>query len=280
MNCQQCGREAVPEAKFCVNCGSPLELRCPACQTPYDLGSRFCSLCGRSLPEVGMSDQPAQPGHSTQPQQSTRQEESIQSTQPAQPVHPEQPAQSGPRSYACPRCHQVNYSDSEYCFACGLPLEDSSNDVPIASAPANSPAETLAGFWVRLVAYFIDNILAVVSAVIVVGLFSSPSEFSSPSDLAMSIMIFLGIWLGYFTALTATRATTIGKNFFGLYVVRSDGSKVGFLRAFFRSLTVLLILAVAWGTVLGALLLIIPYVRTLHDHICDTKVVRRLGRPS
>jgi len=64
MICQKCGREAGPDARFCVDCGSPLEFRCPGCQTPYDPGSRFCSLCGRSLSEVASSyseDQPRQP---------------------------------------------------------------------------------------------------------------------------------------------------------------------------------------------------------------------------
>ena len=274
MNCQQCGREAEEGAKFCVDCGSPLELRCPACQTPYELGSRFCALCGRVLPEVGVSEQATQPELPAQQDQSSRHEGSIQSSPPTQPVQPEQPAPSGPRSFACPRCHQSNYPDSEFCFACGMPLEDSSNDFSFHKTPDTSPSETLAGFWVRLVAYVIDNILALVAASLVVRL------FSSPDDIAASITIFLGIWLGYFTVLIATRATTVGKNFLGLYVVRSDGSSVGLARAFYRSLAVFLVLAVAFFTVLGLLLLIIPYVRNFHDLICDTKVIRRRGPAS
>ncbi len=274
MNCKKCGLEAEKGAKFCVDCGSPLELRCPACQTPYDLGSRFCALCGRVLPEVGVYDQSTHPELPAQQDQSSRPEGLIQSTPPTQPVQPEQPAPSGPQSFACPRCHQSNYPDSEYCFACGMPLEDSSNDFSFHITPDTSPSETLAGFWVRLVAYVIDNILAIVAAGMVVGL------FSSPYNIAASLIIFLGIWLGYFTVLIATRATTVGKNFFGLFVVRSDGSRVGLVRAFFRSLTILLILAVAYGTVLGLFLLLIPSVRALHDRICDTKVVSRRGKTS
>ena len=274
MNCKKCGLEAEKGAKFCVDCGSPLELRCPACQTPYDLGSRFCALCGRVLPEVAVYDQSTQLELPAQQDQSSRSEGLIQSTPPTQPVQPEQPAPPGPQSFACPRCHQSNYPDSEYCFACGMPLEDSSNDFSFHITPDTSPSETLAGFWVRLVAYVIDNILAIVAAGMVVGL------FSSPYDIAASLIIFLGIWLGYFTVLIATRATTVGKNFFGLFVVRSDGSRVGLVRAFFRSLTILLILAVAYGTVLGLFLLLIPSVRALHDRICDTKVVSRRGQMS
>ena len=151
MTCQKCGREAEQGAKFCVDCGSPLELRCPACQTPFEFGSRFCSLCGRTLPEAEVSQQPdltdqsSQPDRSSQPTQLSQPDQSPQLTQPTQldpsskptqlaqpdqssqatqPTQPEQPVQSGRRSLSCPRCHQEKLlPTAEYCFACGMPLE-------------------------------------------------------------------------------------------------------------------------------------------------------------
>lgn len=275
MICQQCGREAGPDAKYCVDCGSPLELRCPGCQTPYDPGSRFCSLCGRSLSEVASSDSEDQP---RQPELS----ESLPEHRKTE-LQPkiEGRFQDDAKSYSCPRCRQRNAFDAEYCFACGLPLEDPADIVKTSSSSVGMASEEPAGFFVRLIAYLIDNVLAIVCASFVVGLFTSPDELSDfDSETVGSILIFLGVWVGYFALLVATRATTVGKSFFGLYVVRSEGSRVGLVRAVFRSVSLLLVLAVAYGTVLGVFLLLIPFVRTLHDHICDTKVVQRRRQKS
>lgn len=270
MICQNCGREAATEAKFCVECGSPLVLRCPACQTAYDLGSRFCSLCGRSLPE-SVNSAPENK------QEQTEVTEPVRETHRTElPSQFEEPAPAASQFYPCPRCHQKNSSDAEYCFACGMPIENPYDSSHSSATSIGMASEEPAGFFVRLIAYLIDNVLAFVCVSIAVGLFASPDELSEfNSDIVGAAFLGLGIWVGYFTILIATRATTVGKSFFGLYVVRSDGSKVGLLRALTRSMTLLLVLALAYGTVLGLFLLVIPYVRTLHDHICDTRVVRR-----
>ncbi len=270
MICQKCGREAGPEAKFCVDCGSPLVLRCPACQTPYDLGSRFCSLCGRSLPEAvtfTLEETPETP----------ELHEPLQETQQVDPPPQfEVSVQSGSLSHPCPRCSQHNASNAEYCFACGMPLEIPADIATSSTTSANMSSEEPAGFFGRLIAYLIDNVLAVACASLAVGSFASPGDFRDfDSAFVGSLLIFLVVWVGYFTSLIAIRATTVGKSFLGLYVVRSDGSRVGLGRAFFRSLTLLLILTVAYVTVIGVFLLIIPYVRTLHDRIWDTMVVQR-----
>jgi len=49
MACSHCGAENRPEAKFCVECGSPLVSGCPRCGTVNAPGSRFCDECGTSL---------------------------------------------------------------------------------------------------------------------------------------------------------------------------------------------------------------------------------------
>ena len=68
-------------------------------------------------------------------------------------------------------------------------------------------------------------------------------------------------------------STTIGKRIFGLYVLRPDGSKLGFGRAFARWLATNLSLIL-----LGIGFLMIAFRRDkrgLHDLICDTMVVKR-----
>ena len=48
-NCGNCGAQNPDGAKFCMECGSKLELRCPQCSTPYAAGQKFCMECGASL---------------------------------------------------------------------------------------------------------------------------------------------------------------------------------------------------------------------------------------
>ena len=271
MNCQQCGREAVPEAKFCVDCGSPLELRCPACQTPYDLGSRFCALCGRSLPEVFPSDPDDQPGKPDLPDVLGEPRQ----TEP--PAQAEKPSQGAPQSYSCPRCHQRNATDADYCFACGMPLDDSRNDGQSSNAIGNSSADLPAGFWVRLFAYLIDGlIIGFASFVIVMVLLGDLPSFileSSNFDKLVGLLTVV-----YNTVFIAVSAKTGGKHQFRLLVLRTDGSRIGPGRALARSLF----------TGLSALILGLGFLmiavredkRGLHDLICDTKVVRQLRRPS
>ena len=49
MNCQGCGTENLLEARFCVNCGAPLLVRCPQCDAVLPPGARFCPACGKPL---------------------------------------------------------------------------------------------------------------------------------------------------------------------------------------------------------------------------------------
>lgn len=49
MTCTICGHNNSEGASFCSNCGSPLGLRCPSCESPYEAGASFCSNCGTRL---------------------------------------------------------------------------------------------------------------------------------------------------------------------------------------------------------------------------------------
>ena len=88
------------------------------------------------------------------------------------------------------------------------------------------------------------------------------------------------MWIVWGSSLTLYRAigwsiwsTTVGKRIFALYVVRTDGSKIGFWLALARSLCY----------IVSELLLLVGFLlialredkRGLHDLICDTMVVRR-----
>ena len=49
--CPHCGAEAVHGAKFCANCGKPMDIKvtCAKCGTEVDAGTKFCPECGNNL---------------------------------------------------------------------------------------------------------------------------------------------------------------------------------------------------------------------------------------
>ncbi|HEY2939468.1 MAG TPA: adenylate/guanylate cyclase domain-containing protein, partial [Gaiellaceae bacterium] len=49
MTCPSCSTENKADAKFCVECGTPLALACPSCGAPHAVGQRFCAECGTPL---------------------------------------------------------------------------------------------------------------------------------------------------------------------------------------------------------------------------------------
>src|SRR5262249_27540376 len=49
MFCSSCGTANPADAAFCEQCGSKLELLCPACKGPVSPVARFCNKCGVSL---------------------------------------------------------------------------------------------------------------------------------------------------------------------------------------------------------------------------------------
>ena len=88
------------------------------------------------------------------------------------------------------------------------------------------------------------------------------AEFINWSISILYAPILLAIW-----------ATTVGKRALGMYVVRTDGSRIGFWRALGRELAKLLSFIT-----LGAGFWMVAFredKRGLHDLIADTVVVRR-----
>jgi class 3 adenylate cyclase/tetratricopeptide (TPR) repeat protein len=49
MNCPQCQSENPEDAKFCIDCGAPMELPCPNCGAPTPAKGRFCKECGSDI---------------------------------------------------------------------------------------------------------------------------------------------------------------------------------------------------------------------------------------
>ncbi len=60
-HCPACGATSPEGARFCGDCGGPLEIACPACGVPVEHGKRFCHSCGSPLhaPAAGAAAGPA-----------------------------------------------------------------------------------------------------------------------------------------------------------------------------------------------------------------------------
>ena len=199
-----------------------------------------------------------------------------------------------------------------WCFSCGAAFPAAPPAGPAGSFPPYAPSPASGGlagerpaafalgqpggFWIRLLPYIIDRLIIPLPLIllwIMLGLpspdFDNLEEALNPPPafqfLQMTIAFLL---LLYDTAFIALRGATPGKQLFGLYVARANGSRVGWGRALSRHLLTTLTLnfafftLFAWGIVglafLAAIFLVVafhPYKRGLHDLICDTVVIRR-----
>jgi uncharacterized RDD family membrane protein YckC len=147
-----------------------------------------------------------------------------------------------------------------------------------------APALRYAGFWVRLLAVFVDSI-AVFLMYFVVGIFLTIAERLSmrggaePSEdvevviiLTFSVMLF-AIPMLYESLFTGRFGATLGKMACGLRVVRPDGARITYGRSFGRYFAKCIsYLTFYIGFILAAF---DGEKRALHDHICSTRVVRK-----
>lgn len=144
-----------------------------------------------------------------------------------------------------------------------------------------------AGFWKRVAASFIDSFvttalsyavqipLMMIFGVGMAGMAGSDNPFGTGAGVAMIVMIYmvaLIIPLLYFSWMhSSSSQASLGKMAVGIKVVRSDGQRITFWRAFGRY----------WALIPSALILLIGYMmagfterkQALHDMICDTLVV-------
>lgn len=145
-----------------------------------------------------------------------------------------------------------------------------------------------AGFWKRVAASFIDSFIttAVTYAVQIplmmifgIGMagsgFGGDDPFATGGGLVMILLIYaisISIPLFYFSWMhSSSSQASLGKMAVGIKVVRGDGQRITFWRAFGRY----------WALIPSAIILGIGYLmagfterkQALHDMICDTLVV-------
>jgi uncharacterized RDD family membrane protein YckC len=135
-----------------------------------------------------------------------------------------------------------------------------------------------AGFWIRFGAKFIDGIILwVINTVIgfLGGLLIMPNPEGAGFIGVQFVIMLLQICLGaaYTTWFLGRFGATLGKMACKIEVVRPDGGSISYARALGRHFA-------EW---ISGMILCIGYImaafddekRTLHDRICDTRVVRK-----
>ena len=178
----------------------------------------------------------------------------------------------------CPRCRSVIEPDSRYCFSCGLPIdEQDAGPQPEGTHYGTVPDARYdgipGGFWIRLAAWFIDLAVITLAELALIGLWPGFDIYFDENASYfhwVDLMAFVGI-VCYYTFAVSVFQTTIGKRLLGLYVLRTNGSRVGPGRA----------LARYFAGIFSWVLFGIGYLmiglrndkRGLHDLMCDTAVV-------
>jgi uncharacterized RDD family membrane protein YckC len=174
---------------------------------------------------------------------------------------------------AFPREDMIPYGDAWVCALCKPIFVQK-----LKEGVSLSGAMEYGGFWIRLGAKFIDWIIITVAMValyaVVVPMMGSarnPSSFLAIQGLLM--LLQFAIPVAYGTWFLGRFAATIGKMACGLKVVTAEGGRVTYARALGRCL----------AEIISQIILYIGYIiaasddekRTLHDRICNTRVVKK-----
>ena len=136
-------------------------------------------------------------------------------------------------------------------------------------------ASFIDSFITTALSYIVQIPLMMIFGVSMVGMAGGDDPFASGAGIAMIGLIYvvsIGIPLLYFSWMhSSTHQASLGKMAVGIKVVRSNGERISFWRAFGRY----------WAMIPSALILLIGYLmagfterkQALHDMICDTLVV-------
>ena len=178
-------------------------------------------------------------------------------------------------SVPCPVCGSQTLGLDRRCTSCGAASEDEEASRAESLQIDVLKQGSLGNVGSRMAAAIMDVLLLLLAVEIglrTIGNFGL-GFYSLLGNLEL-ILSFLVFSIVYNPILVGVFTTTPGKRALKLRVVRSDGSRVGFSRAFLRELAKF-----------GPMLLVNAFVmafrsdrRGLHDLLADTVVVRRDGR--
>lgn len=147
----------------------------------------------------------------------------------------------------CTKCGAEIADDAAYCTACGEASGTAANEEsrPAAKSDAvrQQEAVTYAGFWLRAIAWVIDNVLlAIVVAVFIMRPLMEHAGLSvknpwviltgqSRQVYAINLMMLMAQWLYWAFFESSAWQATVGKKMLGLYVTDVQGKRLTFGRA-------------------------------------------------
>jgi uncharacterized RDD family membrane protein YckC len=134
----------------------------------------------------------------------------------------------------------------------------------VRGGPRSIPSSAYAGFWIRVVALLIDELLLLALFFLLLKMVGGPA----------SVIVFLIVIALYFPLMESSGSQgTIGKGMCALAVTETSGYRISFLRALVR-----LVGRLAFNLLFGLGYLLVaftPRKRGLHDYIAGTVVLRR-----
>jgi uncharacterized RDD family membrane protein YckC len=122
-----------------------------------------------------------------------------------------------------------------------------------------------AGFWIRFFAGILDLALLAPFAITLFYLGKNPQMAGAAHFMSYTISI---AYVAYF--LSGKKQATFGKRLMGIYVARSDGSKLTTSRAISRAAS-----SILTSLTLGLGFIVVVFNKekiSLHDFLCDTRV--------
>ena len=212
----------------------------------------------------------------------------------------------------CSKCGTAIPQNAAFCTACGQPLNQPSTlaasapgfatATPLAAAPPYGyvaspafPAMAYAGFWLRVVAYLIDGLLAGIGfgvlaligvAMVGVGHFkdfaqgaNNPDDFFTPDVIGIVFVLaataVVMVWLYYAGMESSIYQGTLGKMALGLIVTDLEGRRISFGRAtgryFSKLITGLIPLGIGY-----AMAGFTEKKQALHDMMASCLVLRKV----
>jgi uncharacterized RDD family membrane protein YckC len=188
----------------------------------------------------------------------------------------------------CPVCNHEQ-PEGTTCASCGLiyaKYNSAQRQENSIASPENIPAEPSerselmekpkAGFWLRLVALMIDGFLVLLIQIILGALLAyiGSNGFNLHNSASMLVQLFSTIVsLFYWIFFTGYCGQTPGKMLLRIQVVTSDGTTLGYGKAFYREVV---------GKFISSIILCIGYLmaafddqkQALHDRMAKTYVIK------
>lgn len=183
----------------------------------------------------------------------------------------------------CPHCGAAIEENSGFCGSCGQRLAT-------PAAAWGQPAEVrvaYAGFWLRAVAYLIDNLLLgfVLGNLLLRPLMGRPGGIpaddpwflfknTSPQITALMLLFLMGNWVYFSLCESSKWQATVGKKVLGLMVVDLQGQRLSFARASGRF----------FGKILSSMTFLVGFAmagftkrkQALHDIVAGCLVIKKV----